>query len=144
MTLARVFSMKPASSMQPAVRPDIPTFVLALEERGTLRRYRLEARTREGVSVVATGLLAGAALGHADITDYAFRIRARVFGGALWIEVQRADGVREASAPAFVRVSVAQSNDGGRTWARTAGSFPSTGLELARFAEGHVFGFDEA
>ncbi|MCB9602275.1 MAG: hypothetical protein H6724_04775 [Sandaracinus sp.] len=130
--------------MQPALRPDRPSFVLALEERGTLRRYRLEARLREGAVVVATGLLAGAAQGHCDITDYAFRIRARVFGGALWIEVQRADGVRERTAPAFVRVSVACSTDHGRTWTRTPAPFPEDGIELARFAEGDVFGFDEA
>lgn len=139
-----MMALAPVVSMHLAPRLDVPTFVLALEERGTLRRYRLEARLRDGVSVVATGLLAGAALGHLDITDYAFRARARVFGGALWIEVQRADGVREASAPAFVRVTVAHSTDGGRTWTRTPASFPDQGIEVARFAEGEVFGFDEA
>lgn len=130
--------------MHPALRVDVPTFVLALEERGTLRRYRLEARLRDEVSVVATGLLAGAALGHSEITDYAFRARAHVFGGALWLEVQRADGSRDARAPAFVRVTVATSADGGRTWTRTSASFPERGIEVARFAEGEVFGFDEA
>lgn len=138
MTPARIMPMRPAT------RPDVPGFVLALEERGTLRRYRLEARVRDEICVVATGLLAGAALGHVDITDYAFRVRVRASGGALWIEIQRADGVREQSAPAFVRMSVACSTDGGRTWTRTRAPFPDVGLELARFAEGDVFGFDEA
>ena len=89
--------------MHPALRVDVPTFVLALEERGTLRRYRLEARLRDEVSVVATGLLAGAALGHSEITDYAFRARARVFGGAMWLEVQRADGARDVDHRAVRR-----------------------------------------
>lgn len=125
-----------------AGHPELPRFALIEETRGALRRHRLEAHLSDEVVVVASGLLAGAAMGHADITDYAFHVRVHGHGGALWIEVQRADGVRHAGAPAFVRVTVCRSVDG-RTWARADTHLPA-GIELARFREGHVHGFDEA
>lgn len=125
-----------------AGQPELPRFALVEETRGALRRHRLEAHFSDDVVVVASGLLAGAAMGHTDITDYAFRVRVRGHGGGFWIEVQRADGVRHAGAPAFVRVSVCRSADG-RSWACADAPFPS-GVELASFREGHVHGFDEA